>query len=237
MDNKMKPVLVLRLVAPLQSWSERSIGKDVRDTSAYPTKSGVIGLLGCAMGIPRGDERLHEMSKSLRMAVRADNPGVIDEDYQTVRAKELYTADGGKRKPMEDGYATIIVRRMYLQDAGFTVFLFGDNDLLQCIASALQCPKWAMYLGRKAYVPSLPILDKLTECDDIEGFIAKYPILNSNKELNLKEKSCMVEIEDGLFGNVEKNMGNKILRLDGIGSSYQTFYFRYVYRKKIELAV
>src|SRR5205814_6367260 len=47
----------LRLEGPLQSWGSRARW-DVRDTEPEPTKSGVIGLLGCALGYPLGDTRL-----------------------------------------------------------------------------------------------------------------------------------------------------------------------------------
>lgn len=46
--------------APLQSWGEDSRW-DNRETAASPTKSGVIGMLGCALGYPRGDERLNAL--------------------------------------------------------------------------------------------------------------------------------------------------------------------------------
>ena len=42
-------IMLLRLEGVLQSWGERSRW-DHRDTSDMPTKSALIGLLGCAMG-------------------------------------------------------------------------------------------------------------------------------------------------------------------------------------------
>ena len=41
--------LLLRLAGPLQSWGERS-AFGVRDTSAFPTRSGVIGMFAAAEG-------------------------------------------------------------------------------------------------------------------------------------------------------------------------------------------
>ncbi|MFF9360325.1 CRISPR-associated protein Cas5 [Streptomyces griseoluteus] len=37
---------------PLQSWSEHSTFTD-RDTNAHPTRSGLIGMIASALGIPR----------------------------------------------------------------------------------------------------------------------------------------------------------------------------------------
>ncbi|KAB7835787.1 CRISPR-associated protein Cas5 [Streptomyces mobaraensis] len=45
---------VLVLAGPLQSWG--STGRhSFRDTDPHPTKSGVIGMLACALGLPRTD--------------------------------------------------------------------------------------------------------------------------------------------------------------------------------------
>ena len=48
-------VLLIRLEGPLQAWSAQ--GKlGVRDTEREPTKSGVLGLIGAALGMPRTDD-------------------------------------------------------------------------------------------------------------------------------------------------------------------------------------
>ena len=49
--------LLLWLEAPLQSWgADSKFGR--RDTLNFPTKSGVTGLLLCALGVPPGAERI-----------------------------------------------------------------------------------------------------------------------------------------------------------------------------------
>ena len=47
-------VLLLRLAGQMQSWGTQSRFSN-RDTDLEPSKSGVIGLLCAAMGIPRDD--------------------------------------------------------------------------------------------------------------------------------------------------------------------------------------
>ena len=90
------PILVLRLEGILQSWGEHSKW-DYRDSAPMPTKSGVIGLIGCAMGLEREDARLQQLSDSLQMAVRADRPGRELTDFQTVRSTSLLNAQGKHR--------------------------------------------------------------------------------------------------------------------------------------------
>ena len=61
--------LLLRLSGPMQSWGVQS-RFGVRDTGLEPSKSGVIGLVCAAMGIPRSDDSsLAEVSR-LRFGVQ-----------------------------------------------------------------------------------------------------------------------------------------------------------------------
>jgi CRISPR system Cascade subunit CasD len=173
------PVLLLRLEGPLQSWGGRSRW-DVRDTQTEPTKSGIIGLLGCALGYPTGDRRLQdELDAGLRFGVRVEHPGRVLEDYQTVTdflptAEGSYKHTGTKTATSLESLranpdvrpATIISPRFYLEDAAFLVGLEGTDvaplDLLRRCADALQRPTWPLFLGRKACVPTRPIFDQLT---------------------------------------------------------------------------
>lgn len=180
-------VLLLRLEGPLQSW-------DVRDTQTEPTKSGVVGLLGCALGYPTGDRRLQdELNAGLRFGVRVEHPGRVLEDYQTV-TDFLPTADGRYkhsgvavgasldkiRSDPDARPATIVSPRFYLEDAAFLVGLEASEaappDLLRCCADALQRPAWPLFLGRKACVPTRPLLDDLTDgYNDLESALLRHP--------------------------------------------------------------
>lgn len=164
-------LLIMRLEGPLQSWGERSKW-DNRDSALMPTKSGVIGILACCMGILRDDARLTQLHRKLTVAVRADMPGVLGTDYQTVSSEKLLTADG------KEQVKTIISPRQYLEDASFLVVLASeDGDLLDKIASSLRHPVWAAYLGRKCCVPTRPLIATDTdEYDSIETALDTVPL-------------------------------------------------------------
>lgn len=164
-----KTILVLRLEGPLQSWGENAKW-DFRDSSTMPTKSGIVGLLGCAMGQERGSQVLLELARSITVAVRADRPGVKFVDFQTVQGKPLRTADGGKRSNN-----TFLSPHAYLQDASFTVFIDTTPEWHQRIVSALENPRWCMYLGRKNCVPSRTILADRMEAADLMEALKEYP--------------------------------------------------------------
>lgn len=188
-----KPILLLRLEGPLQSWGNRARW-DVRDTGTSPTKSGIVGLLGCALGYPIYDHRLEtELDAGLRFGVRTESPGRVICDFQTV-TDFLPTADGNykyngvkraasltKLRSMPDASpSTIVSPRYYLEDASFLVALEEAEEgigLLKKCADALQHPSWPIFLGRKSCVPTRPVFEMLTgRYDSIEIALLQHPV-------------------------------------------------------------
>ena len=172
--EERKTILVLRLEGPLQSWGENAKW-DFRDSSTMPTKSGIVGLLGCAMGQERGSQVLVELAQSITVAVRADRPGEKWVDYQTVTGTPLMNALGKPRKIDGKPANTFTSSRCYLCDASFTVFIDTLPEWQQRIISALENPRWCMYLGRKNCVPSRPILADRMEAADLMEALKEYP--------------------------------------------------------------
>lgn len=164
--------LLLRLAGPLQSWGTSSRYTE-RDTGSEPSKSGVVGILAAALGRPRTTP-VDDLAR-LRMGVRVDREGVPGYDFQsagasatdpgiaiasdtperiTQRIEQLRLGtlkDSGRGRPS-------ISRRHFLQDAVFLVGLEGpDLDQLYHLDQALRFPIFPIGLGRRSYVPSLPI--------------------------------------------------------------------------------
>ena len=177
-------LLFLRLEGVMQSWGEHSKW-DERDSALMPTKSGVVGLLACALGYPRGDARIDELSRKLDMAVRADRTGNVMTDFHTVQrtpavlTAEVKKATGElKEKTTDKGSLvdTITSHRQYLQDASFLVVLSGAEDILESCAAALGSPAWPPFLGRKSCPPSLPMIADLNDrYAGVEEALEQYP--------------------------------------------------------------
>lgn len=180
-------LLLMRLEGPLQSWGERS-SWDTRDTALMPTKSAVIGLLSCCMGLSRDDCRIRELSEQLHVAVRADRPGIVMTDYQTVQGMPtIYDTSG---KPRNSGNI-ILTPRDYLQDASFLVAVYGNEHLLKECAEKMKAPVWPPYLGRKNCVPSCPIIPVLTqEFQSVEEAFSMIELPNGN------DRTVEAEYED-----------------------------------------
>jgi CRISPR system Cascade subunit CasD len=146
----MKQTLLLRLAGPMQSWGTQS-RFSIRDTGLEPSKSGVFGLLCAALGAPRDDdETLRRLRESLVIGVRVDREGVLKKDFHT--ANDVAKASGGGTKETE------VSDRWYLADADFLVGLESDDEaLLHVLNEVLAHPVWQLFLGRKSFVPSLPV--------------------------------------------------------------------------------
>lgn len=171
-DSKTS-LLLLRFEGPLQSWGERSRW-DLRDSADEPTKSGVIGLIGCAMGLKVGDPRLEELDAALALGVRVERAGRRLVDFHTVTGV-LPTADG-KRKGKHEEPATIVSRRTYLEDAAFLVVIGGPDPLLRTIANAIRDPRWPVFLGRKSCIPCRPVFESLTDSyASVEDALRRHP--------------------------------------------------------------
>ncbi|MFW8564989.1 type I-E CRISPR-associated protein Cas5/CasD [Orrella sp. 11846] len=158
------------LEAPLQSWGHDSkFGR--RDSLDFPTKSGVLGLLCCALGA--GGKQIEFLARWAErdMVVQAYVPQdrlgkpvlrqpmlrdfqmvgsgyATDNPWQNLLIPKK--SDGGKAV----GGGTKMTYRYYLQDMAFAVALQGPKSELEELQFALLNPVWDLYLGRKNCVPT-----------------------------------------------------------------------------------
>jgi len=151
--------LVLRLAGPLQSWGTSS-RHNRRTTAGEPTKSGVVGLLAAAQGRPRTDP-VDDLA-GLRFAVRIDQPGQLRRDFHTASrydGKPLPSTEvNGKGEQKSTKYLTRVTERFYLEEAVFVAALAGAASLMETLADAVRQPASPLALGRRACVPTQPLL-------------------------------------------------------------------------------
>ena len=165
--------LLLWLEAPLQSWGADSKFSR-RDTLEFPTKSGVLGLVLCAMGASGEQIELLARFSNLNQTVLSFQyskeffylKAPLLHDFQMVGAgydlnnqwqknfipKKADGAPASGNKPGENGIK--LTHRYYLQNAIFAVLLEVPADLTETIANALQNPVYPIYLGRRCCVPT-----------------------------------------------------------------------------------
>lgn len=150
----MTSSLLLLLKGPLQSWGDSSRYRD-RATGAYPTKSGVLGLVAAAEGRRRTDS-IEDLAR-LRFAVRVDQPGALLHDYQTA---QQWQANG----------STSLVSRYYLTDAVFLAAIESeDRGLLEGIAERLRSPRFTLFLGRRSCPASADLNQGVVDLDAVSA--------------------------------------------------------------------
>ncbi|HEY3322255.1 MAG TPA: type I-E CRISPR-associated protein Cas5/CasD [Planctomycetota bacterium] len=159
--------LYLRLEGPLQAWGVAS-NWTVRDTCREPTKSGIAGLLCCALGLRRDSAELAgwiEKINALQFGVREDIPGRLLKDYHTVGAGIGNLKAKGRIKfiPNTTTFEPIVSYRSYISDASFLAVLLGEEKTLEQLQLRLESPEWPLFLGRKCCPPSTPLLEKDAE--------------------------------------------------------------------------
>jgi CRISPR system Cascade subunit CasD len=128
--------LLLRFAAPLQSWGIDS-KFDTRNTGRTPSKSGVLGLCGAALGYMRDEDDKLEKLAELNLGVRIDKPGVLMKDFHTAKSDKT----------------AYVTNRYYLSDAVFLVGLEGEEAFLHEIDAAIRAPMFPLFLGRRGCPP------------------------------------------------------------------------------------
>lgn len=218
MDTKF---ILLWLEAPIQSWGfDSKFGR--RDTLNFPTKSGVLGLVCCAMGATGEQVELLKQFSELKQTVISYVRAKKDKDGNTIKnpheplLHDFQMIGNGydNKDPWQSllipkkadgksavGGGTKLTHRYYLQDAVFAVILEVPNHLAEVISEALQNPVYDIYLGRKCCVPSDFIYQGLyTSVDDAK--------IAANKKAESKQHDNVFLIENFTVVDGEFNEGD-----------------------------
>ena len=181
----MSHILFMRLAGPMQSWGVMSRFSR-RDTGKEPSKSGVIGLICAAMGIDREDDANEDLKKlsASKFGVRVLRQGILQSDYHT--AMDIVKADGKVPPRPKHPKFTSVSTRFYLADADFIAAIHSDDrDLLERVHAALKKPVWQLFLGRKAFVPHVPI-----PVNDAHAIIDGEDINDALNDKTITERLC-----------------------------------------------
>jgi len=180
----MRDYLILKLHGPMQAWGEHTF-EGLRPSANFPTRSGVLGILGACLGIRRNErEKLQRLADSVGIAVRVDTRRLIRKDgtsrtlqlvkmtdYHTVKdAREDYT---GLKK-----HDTIQTWREYLFDAEFTVVIWKQPDgplSLDELEQAVRRPQFTPYLGRRSCALSRPLFQARFPSSDVLTVLKQIP--------------------------------------------------------------
>lgn len=173
----MPRFLILRLDGPMQAWGTHTY-EDFRPSNLFPTRSGLLGLLGACLGIDRQDRaELERLAASVEFAVRVDREALRPEvmapaPRSAVKLPDFHTVLAARKVDGSVNKNPVVSRREYLFDAAFTVAV-GERATasisLDAIAEALRRPRFTPVLGRR----SCPITRPLLEAGPLDAADAK----------------------------------------------------------------
>lgn len=163
----MPRYLIVRLDGPMQAWGTHTF-EDFRPSNLFPTRSGLLGLLGACLGIEREDRvGLEQLSSSVEFTVRVDRK-VLRTDTttptlkSTIKFPDFHTVLNARKVDGTVNKNPVVSRREYLFDAAFTVAI-GERPKAQValgsIAEALLRPCFTPVLGRRSCPIARPLLD------------------------------------------------------------------------------
>lgn len=172
----MGDYLILKLHGPMQAWGEHTF-EGLRPSANFPTRSGLLGLLGACLGIGRNErDRLQALADSVGMAVRVDERRVARRDGTSRPLRVVKMTDYHTVKDAREDYTglksheTIQTWREYLYDAEFTVALWlreGATLNLDTLEIAVQQPLFTPYLGRRSCPLARPLFHSCISAADV----------------------------------------------------------------------
>jgi CRISPR system Cascade subunit CasD len=183
----MAAFLILRLDGPMQAWGTHTF-EDYRPANLFPTRSGLLGLLGACLGLDRRDVAgLDALAESVTFAVRADGEAPRPDGDQPVPKRALklpdfHTVLDARKVDGSVNKNPVVSRREYLFDAAFTVAIGtrpGAVYSLERIAEALRRPRFTPVLGRRSCPIARPLLagDGPVDVADALAALAQVPPL------------------------------------------------------------
>ncbi|MCX4310605.1 MAG: type I-E CRISPR-associated protein Cas5/CasD [Desulfovibrio sp.] len=191
---------LLWLEAPLQSWGADSrFGR--RSTLPFPTRSGIMGLVCCALG--KGGEQVEWLAKwgPLKQTIAA----FARKGFRPAMLRDFHMVGSGydSKKPWQDmlipktsegkrpvGGGSRITYRYYLQDMAFACALELPDDEMESVKNGLQSPVWNICLGRKNCVPTEQVFRGIFEKEE-DALEKALQIANG------KDRREMFRVKDG----------------------------------------
>jgi CRISPR system Cascade subunit CasD len=159
----MPRFLILKLDGVMQGWGGHTY-EDWRPTELFPTRSGLLGLLGACLGIDRQDiKRLNDLAASVKFSIRSDfREDLEGKRLDSLRLCDYHTIEYARKVDGTENKNPVQSYRWYLFDAPFTIAveeLPNAPISLDAIADKIRKPVYTPFLGRRSCALSRPLLE------------------------------------------------------------------------------
>ena len=170
----MPRFLIIKLDGPMQAWGGHTF-EDFRPSHLFPTRSGLLGLIGACLGLDRSDRAgQSRLADSLDFTVRVDQIAVCAArdsmpkklplklpDFHTVLCARKVDGSANKNP--------VVSRREHLFDAVFTVAVgvHADSHItIEQLADAVKRPMYTPSLGRRSCPVTRPLYESTLDAAD-----------------------------------------------------------------------
>lgn len=168
----------------MQSWGGHTF-EDYRPTILFPTRSGLLGLLGACLSLDRKDMiELQKLSAGVVFTVRADRAALRPErqdrlvEKRPLRITDYHTVSAARKVDGKPNPNAVVSRREYLCDAAFTVAIEEKAQAeytLDKIAQAVKTPHYTPFLGRRSCPLTRPLFEMFVEAETPLQALEKVP--------------------------------------------------------------
>lgn len=166
----MQEIFILRLHGVLQAWGGHTF-EDHRPSGLFPTRSGLVGLLGACLGVDRRERgTLAAISEGFTYCARLDQSG-----YPLVKTTDYHTIEGARKVDGSVSENPVVSRREYLCDAKFTVALELKPSFPfppERLGVALRAPVYTPFLGRRSCPLSRPLFEAVVQAQGLHEALA-----------------------------------------------------------------
>ncbi len=175
----MKEFLILKLQGAMQAWGGHTY-ETFRPSYIFPTRSGILGLLGACLGIERDNiQKREDLNQSFELTIKAEKRRLEKQVYKGTQVRDLsinkmtdyHTVLDGRRANGKPRKEAIISYREYLNDAEFTLILDFKKDAiynLNQIKEAIEKPIFTPFLGRRSCPLHRPLFEKVFKAENIK---------------------------------------------------------------------
>lgn len=227
----MQNYLIIKLQGAMQAWGGHTY-EDYRPSLIFPTRSGMVGLLGACLGIEREDiKALKALNESFQLTVRANRRKVeqrqskADKFVPMQKITDFHTVQHARKVDGKPRPEAIVSRREYLCDAEFTVALvFVEKAVygLDRVKQAIQKPVYTPFLGRRSCPIQRPLYEAVVNAENVQVALSLIEPYQGTlySETKLDGSTAMMARDQPLFATNVRQFNNRKVYILGSGGEH-----------------
>jgi len=228
----MQDYLIIKLQGAMQAWGGHTY-EDYRLSLIFPTRSGIVGLLGACLGIEREDiKALKALNESFQLTIRANKRKIVQREnskqkppVSMQKITDFHTVQHARKVDGKPRPEAIVSRREYLCDAEFTVALvFVEKALysLDRVKQAIQKPVYTPFLGRRSCPIQRPLYEAVVNAESAQAALSLIEPCQGTlySEIKLDGSTPMMARDQPLFATTVRQFNNRKVYILGSGGEH-----------------